>query len=68
MAKICEFARVKFIKNGLRKSCASYWVKMVGAKEASRILGNSESMLFNNYANTTIKIAEAKRFEGLMPD
>ena len=65
--KIKLLAGVVAPKNSLRKSCASYWVKLKGAKEAARILGHSETVLFLNYANTTITTEEAKRFEALSP-
>ena len=67
-AKIQTLAGVKVPHNALRKSCASYWYRLKGSREAAAICGHSEAMLDAHYKNADISLADAEAFEAMRPN
>ncbi len=61
-----RLAGVKIPDNGLRHTSASCWLRLIGAREAAKMLGHSEATLNAHYANN-VSPEDAQRFEALRP-
>jgi len=61
-----ELAGVPIPDNGLRHTAASCWLELLGAKDAAKMLGHSESTLFKHYASK-VTTADAKAFAETLP-
>lgn len=66
MRKVRAAAGIRFPANCLRHSAASYWLAILGAKDAARMLGHSETTLFKHYA-AKVSAQDAADFLKLRP-